>query len=45
MPLHGWGNHPGESGHGLTIILTFTGCFEYNQYQNNENNTVATYMA
>ena len=29
---HGWGNHPGKSGHGLTNILTLYVNFEYKQY-------------
>ena len=30
--LHGWGNHPGKSGHGLTNILTLYISFEHKHY-------------
>ena len=29
---HGWGNHPGKSGHGLTNILTLYISFEHKHY-------------
>ena len=29
---HGWGNHPGKSGHGLTNIMTLYISFEHKHY-------------